>query len=402
VLRYLTAGESHGPALVAVLEGMPAGVRITTHELADELARRRLGYGRGARMSFEADEVELTGGVRHGQTLGGPIAVRVGNSEWPKWETVMAADPVDPDVLAAQSRNAPLTRPRPGHADLAGMQKYDVADARPVLERASARETAARVAVGAVARAFLRQVVAAEVLSHVVAIGGVSAPAGVVPTPGDERRVDASPVRCADETASAAMVAEIDATRKAGDTLGGVVEVLVYGLPPGLGSHVQGDRRLDARLAGALMSIQAIKGVGVGDGFELARLRGSQAHDEIVRAEGAIRRVTGRSGGTEGGMTTGEVLRVRAAMKPISTVPRALATVDTASGDAAVAINQRSDVCAVPAAGVVAEAMVALVVADAVLEKFGGDSVEETRRNLASYLKRLADRGLSATADPAS
>jgi chorismate synthase len=402
VLRYLTAGESHGPALVAVLEGMPAGVQVTTRELADELARRRLGYGRGARMSFEADEVELTGGVRHGQTLGGPIAVRVGNSEWPKWETVMAADPVDPDVLAAQSRNAPLTRPRPGHADLAGMQKYDVADARPVLERASARETAARVAVGAVARAFLRQVVGAEVLSHVVAIGGVSAPAGVVPTPGDERRVDASPVRCADETASAAMVAEIDATRKAGDTLGGVVEVLVYGLPPGLGSHVQGDRRLDARLAGALMSIQAIKGVEVGDGFELARLRGSQAHDEIVRAEGAIRRVTGRSGGTEGGMTTGEVLRVRAAMKPISTVPRALATVDTASGDAAVAINQRSDVCAVPAAGVVAEAMVALVVADAVLEKFGGDSVEETRRNLASYLKRLADRGLSATADPAS
>jgi chorismate synthase len=381
---------------------MPAGVQVTTRALADELARRRLGYGRGARMSFEADEVELTGGVRHGQTLGGPIAVRVGNSEWPKWETVMAADPVDPDVLAAQSRNAPLTRPRPGHADLAGMQKYDVADARPVLERASARETAARVAVGAVARAFLRQVVGAEVLSHVVAIGGVSAPAGVVPTPGDERRVDASPVRCADETASAAMVAEIDATRKAGDTLGGVVEVLVYGLPPGLGSHVQGDRRLDARLAGALMSIQAIKGVEVGDGFELARLRGSQAHDEIVRAEGAIRRVTGRSGGTEGGMTTGEVLRVRAAMKPISTVPRALATVDTASGDAAVAINQRSDVCAVPAAGVVAEAMVALVVADAVLEKFGGDSVEETRRNLASYLKRLADRGLSATADPAS
>jgi chorismate synthase len=402
VLRYLTAGESHGPALVAVLDGLPAGVQITTRDLADDLARRRLGYGRGSRMSFEADEVELTGGVRHGQTLGGPVAVRVGNTEWPKWQTVMAADPVDPAVLAEQTRNAPLTRPRPGHADLAGMQKYDVADARPVLERASARETAARVALGTVARAFLRQVVGAEVLSHVVAIGGVSAPFGIVPAPGDELRVDASPVRCADATASAAMVAEIDATRKAGDTLGGVVEVLVYGLPPGLGSHVQGDRRLDARLAGALMSIQAIKGVEVGDGFELARMRGSQAHDEIVRADGAIRRVTGRSGGTEGGMTTGEVLRVRAAMKPISTVPRALATVDTASGEAAVAINQRSDVCAVPAAGVVAEAMVALVVADAVLEKFGGDSVEETRRNLAGYLKRLADRGLSATADPAS
>ena len=402
MLRYLTAGESHGPALVAVLDGLPAGVQVTTRDLADDLARRRLGYGRGSRMSFEADEVELTGGVRHGQTLGGPVAVRVGNTEWPKWQTVMAADPVDPAVLAEQTRNAPLTRPRPGHADLAGMQKYDVADARPVLERASARETAARVALGAVARAFLRQVVGAEVLSHVVAIGGVSAPSGIVPAPGDELRVDASPVRCADETTSAAMVAEIDATRKAGDTLGGVVEVLVYGLPPGLGSHVQGDRRLDARLAGALMSIQAIKGVEVGDGFELARMRGSQAHDEIVRADGAIRRVTGRSGGTEGGMTTGEVLRVRAAMKPISTVPRALATVDTASGEAAVAINQRSDVCAVPAAGVVAEAMVALVVADAVLEKFGGDSVEETRRNLAGYLKRLADRGLSATADPAS
>ena len=402
MLRYLTAGESHGPALVAVLDGLPAGVQVTTRDLADDLARRRLGYGRGSRMSFEADEVELTGGVRHGQTLGGPVAVRVGNTEWPKWQTVMAADPVDPAVLAEQTRNAPLTRPRPGHADLAGMQKYDVADARPVLERASARETAARVALGAVARAFLRQVVGAEVLSHVVAIGGVSAPSGIVPAPGDELRVDASPVRCADETASAAMVAEIDATRKAGDTLGGVVEVLVYGLPPGLGSHVQGDRRLDARLAGALMSIQAITGVEVGDGFELARMRGSQAHDEIMRADGAIRRVTGRSGGTEGGMTTGEVLRVRAAMKPISTVPRALATVDTASGEAAVAINQRSDVCAVPAAGVVAEAMVALVVADAVLEKFGGDSVEETRRNLAGYLKRLADRGLSATADPAS
>jgi chorismate synthase len=402
VLRYLTAGESHGPALVAVLDGLPAGVQVTTGDLANDLARRRLGYGRGARMSFEADDVDLTGGVRHGQTLGGPIAVRVGNTEWPKWQSVMAADPVDAAVLAEQARSAPLTRPRPGHADLAGMQKYDVADARPVLERASARETAARVALGAVAKAFLRQVVGAEVLSHVVAIGGVSAPAGVIPAPGEEGRVDASPVRCADAAASAAMVAEIDATRKAGDTLGGVLEVIVYGLPPGLGSHVQGDRRLDARLAGALMSIQAIKGVEIGDGFELARMRGSLAHDEIVRAGGAIRRVTGRSGGTEGGMTTGEVLRVRAAMKPISTVPRALATVDTASGEAAVAINQRSDVCAVPAAGVVAEAMVALVVADAVLEKFGGDSVEETRRNLASYLKRLADRGLSPTADPAS
>jgi len=397
VLRWITAGESHGPAIIAVLDGMPSGVEVTTAVVARDLARRRLGYGRGARMSFEADELELTGGVRHGRTMGGPVAVRIGNTEWPKWQTVMAADPVPADVLASQARNAPLTRPRPGHADLAGMQKYDVDDARPVLERASARETAARVALGAVARAFLRQALGVEVLSHVVSIGSVSAPAGVIPRPDDRDRVDASPVRCADKAAEADMIAEIDATRRAGDTLGGVVEVVAYGLPPGLGSHAQGDRRLDARLAAALMSIQAIKGVEMGDGFELARSRGSQAHDEIVRdRDGAIRRVTGRSGGTEGGMTTGELLRVRAAMKPISTVPRALSTVDTATGESAVAINQRSDVCAVPAAGVVAEAMVALVLAQAALEKFGGDSLAETRRNAEAYLARLRERGLAA------
>ena len=396
MLRWITAGESHGPAIVGILDGLPSGVEVTTHDLARHLARRRLGYGRGARMSFEADEVELTGGVRHGKTMGGPVAVRIGNSEWPKWETVMAADPVDAEALAAQARNAPLTRPRPGHADLAGMQKYDVDDARPILERASARETAARVALGTVAQAFLRQALGVEVLSHVVSIGSVAAPIGVIPRPGDEERVDASPVRCLDDDTSAAMVAEIDETKRAGDTLGGVVEVVVYGLPPGLGSHAQADRRLDSRLAAALMGIQAIKGVEVGDGFELARIRGSQAHDEIVRdANGAIRRVSGRSGGTEGGMTTGELLRVRAAMKPISTVPRALSTVDTATGEAAVAINQRSDVCAVPAAGVVAEAMVALVLADVALEKFGGDSLGETRRNAAAYLGRLRERGLT-------
>ena len=396
MLRWITAGESHGPAIVAVLDGLPSGVEVATPDLARDLARRRLGYGRGARMSFEADEIELTGGVRLGVTMGGPVAVRIGNTEWPKWETVMSADPVDPDLLAEQARNAPLTRPRPGHADLAGMQKYDLDDARPILERASARETAARVAIGAVARAFLRQALGVEVLSHVVSIGSVAAPVGMIPRPGDEEYVDASPVRCLDDAASAAMVAEIDATKKAGDTLGGVVEVVAYGLPPGLGSHAQGDRRLDAKLAAALMGIQAIKGVEVGDGFELARTRGSQAHDEIVRdADGAIRRVSGRSGGTEGGMSTGEVLRVRAAMKPISTVPRALSTVDTATGEPAVAINQRSDVCAVPAAGVVAEAMVALVLAEAALEKFGGDSVRETRRNAAAYLARLTERGLT-------
>jgi chorismate synthase len=327
--------------------------------------------------------------------MGGPIAVRIANTEWPKWETVMSADPVDPAVLAEQARNAPLTRPRPGHADLAGMQKYDVEDARPVLERASARETAARVALGTVAKAFLEQALAVRIVSHVVAIGSVSAPEGLFPAPDDAALIDRSEVRCFDPETSAAMVAEIDDARRAGDTLGGVVEVLAHGLPPGLGSHTHGDRRLDARLAGALMGIQAIKGVEVGDGFRLATLRGSQAHDEIVSVGGALRRTSGRSGGTEGGMTTGEVLRVRAAMKPISTVPRALQTVDTATGEAAVAINQRSDVVAVPAAGVVAEAMVALVLAEAALEKFGGDSLAETRRNLTGYLARLTERGLT-------
>ena len=397
MLRWITAGESHGPALVAVLDGLPAGVAVTTADLARDLGRRRLGYGRGARMKFEQDEVELTGGVRHGATMGGPVAVRIGNTEWPKWETVMAADPVDPDVLAELARNAPLTRPRPGHADLAGMQKYDVDDARPILERASARETAARVALGAVAKAFLAQALGVDIVSHVVEIGAVRAPAGVLPGPHDLDAVDASEVRCFDSSTAAAMIEEIDEARKAGDTLGGVVEVLAYGLPPGLGSHTHGDLRLDARLAAALMGIQAIKGVELGDGFALARARGSQAHDEIVQVDGAIRRVSGRSGGTEGGMTTGEVLRVRAAMKPISTVPRALQTVDTATGEAAVAINQRSDVVAVPAAGVVAEAMVALVLAEAALEKFGGDSLAETHRNAQAYLARLADRNLSPT-----
>jgi chorismate synthase len=387
---------------VAVLDGLPAGVAVTTADIGRDLVRRRLGYGRGARMKFEQDEVELTGGVRHGLTMGGPIAIRVGNTEWPKWETVMSADPVDPDLLAEQARNAPLTRPRPGHADLAGMQKYDVDDARPILERASARETAARVALGAVAKAFLQQALGTEIVSHVVGIGGVTAPPGIVPAPADADAVDESEVRCFDAATGVAMIAEIDEVRRAGDTLGGVVEVLAYGLPPGLGSHTHGDRRLDARLAAALMGIQAIKGVEMGDGFGLARIRGSEAHDEIVTVDGAIRRVSGRSGGTEGGMTTGEVLRVRAAMKPISTVPRALQTVDTSTGEPAVAINQRSDVVAVPAAGVVAEAMVALVLAEAALEKFGGDSLAETRRNVEGYLARLTERGLTPAQHPVS
>ncbi|MGE0298441.1 chorismate synthase [Pseudonocardia sp.] len=385
MLRWITAGESHGPALVAVLEGMVAGVEITTKELAAELARRRLGHGRGARMKFEADELEVIGGVRHGRTQGGPVAVRIGNTEWPKWETVMAADPVDPALIENRARNAPLTRPRPGHADLAGMTKYGFDDARPVLERASARETAARVVLGTIAKAFLTQALGVSVLSHVVSLGTAEAPEGELPGPGDLERVDASPVRAYSDAATAAMVAEVDAAQSDGDTLGGVVEVIAYGLPVGLGSYVQSDRRLDARLAGALMGIQAMKGVEIGDGFRTARRRGSAAHDEMVPAEDGVGRLSNRAGGIEGGMTNGEPVRVRVAMKPISTVPRALRTVDVATGEAAQAIHQRSDVCAVPAAGVVAEAMVALVLADAALEKFGGDSLAETRRNLAAY-----------------
>jgi chorismate synthase len=392
MLRWLTAGESHGPALVAILEGLPAHVEVSSADIGDALARRRLGYGRGARMKFEADEIEIIGGLRHGRTLGSPVAIRIGNSEWPKWEKVMAADPVDEAELEQLARNAPLTRPRPGHADLVGMQKYDFEEARPILERASARETAARVALGAVATAFLKQAVGAEVVSHVVRIGAATAPAGSVPVAADVAYLDEDPVRCLDADASKAMVAEIDQAHKDGDTLGGVVEVVVHGLPPGLGSHVHWDRRLDAKLAGALMGIQAIKGVEVGDGFGLAADPGSQAHDEIVGTDDGIRRSSGRSGGTEGGMSTGETLRVRAAMKPIATVPRALRTVDVSTGEEAVAHHQRSDVCAVPAAGIVAEAMVALVLAEAVLEKFGGDSVQETRRNVESYLDTLRYR----------
>ena len=401
MLRWLTAGESHGPALVATIDGLPAGVEVTTADVAAALARRRLGYGRGARMKFEQDEVEFLGGVRHGLTLGSPVAIRVGNSEWPKWQTVMSPDPVDADALAAAddvnaekeiARNRPLTRPRPGHADLVGMQKYAFEDARPVLERASARETAARVALGEVAARFLEQAYGIRLVSHTVAIGWAAV---VRRRPAADRRRRRGPrrrpgARLRRRAGSAAMVAEIDAAHKDGDTLGGVVEVVVTGLPPGLGSHVHWDRRLDARLAAALMGIQAIKGVEVGDGFRTAARRGSVAHDEMERgADGVIRRRTGRAGGTEGGMSVGGLLRVRAAMKPISTVPRALETVDVASDEPARAIHQRSDVCAVPAAGVVAEAMVALVLAEACLEKFGGDSVSETARNHASYLAAI-------------
>jgi chorismate synthase len=389
MLRWITAGESHGPELVAVLEGMPAGVEITTTEVQAALARRRLGYGRGARMKFEQDEVSLSGGVRHGLTMGGPVAITIANTEWPKWQEVMSADPLETELTGARAEA--LTRPRPGHADFTGMQKYGFLDSRPVLERASARETAARVALGAVAAKFL-SALGIELVTHTVAIGSVAATGDYeLPKPSDVTALDADPLRAFDAKLSAAMVAEVDECHKDGDTLGGVVETLVYGAPPGLGSFVHWDRRLDSQLAGALMGIQAIKGVEVGDGFETAKRRGSVAHDEIVRENGVSQRLTDRAGGIEGGMSNGEVIRVKAAMKPISTIPKALKTIDVATGEAAKAHHQRSDVCAVPAAGVVAEAMVALVLANSVLEKFGGDSIAETKRNLQSYIANIPE-----------
>lgn len=391
MLRWLTAGESHGPALSAIIEGIPAHVQITSKDIDNDLSRRRLGFGRGARQNFEADKITITGGIRLGITQGGPIAIQIANSEWPKWEKVMSADPVNEEEIRDLARNAPLTRPRPGHADLVGMQKFNFSDARPILERASARETAARVALGAVARAFLKQSVGIEIISHVISIGQISVSEGYeLPKSADRLRIDEDPVRCADKKVSEAIVKEIEAAHRDGDTLGGVVEVLGFNMPPGLGSHTHWDKRLDARLAGAMMGIQAIKGVEIGDGFQTAKRRGSVAHDEIEKnSAGAIVRRTDRAGGTEGGMSNGEVLRIKVAMKPISTVPKALDTIDVATGNPAKAINQRSDVCAVPASGIVAEAMAALVLADAVLEKFGGDSVQETKRNFESYIKTL-------------
>ncbi|WP_237193836.1 chorismate synthase [Rothia nasimurium] len=391
MLRWLTAGESHGEALVGIIEGVPAGVELTSEMVRDALARRRLGYGRGARMKFEEDRVRILGGVRHGKTQGGPVAIEIANTEWPKWVDVMSSDPVDPALIEGRARNAALTRPRPGHADFAGMQKYGFDESRPVLERASARETATRVALGVVAAQILKAL-GVELVSHTTAIAEVAAPADAPrPTPRDVAALDADPLRCFDAATSEAMVATIDKAHKDGETLGGVVEVLAYGLPPGLGSYVHWDRRLDARLAAALMGIQAIKGVEVGDGFETAKRPGTRAHDEIVPGEHGVQRVSNRAGGIEGGMTIGDLLRVRAAMKPIATVPKALATIDTSTGEVARAHHQRSDVCAVPAAGVVAEAMVALVLAEAALEKFGGDSITETRRNMDSYLAAIPE-----------
>lgn len=389
MLRWQTAGESHGEALVAMIEGLPAGVRVTSDDVVDALARRRLGYGRGARMKFEQDKVRLLTGVRFGETLGSPVAIEIANTEWPKWTKVMSADPLDHD-LPREGRNAPLSRPRPGHADLTGMRKYGFDDARPVLERSSARETASRVALGAVAARFLEQAFGIRTVSHVISIGGVGvedADDAALPTPDDVEALDASPVRTLDKAAEERMIARIDEIKSTADTVGGVIEVLAYGVPAGIGTYVESDRRLDAALASAVMGIQAIKGVEIGDGFLEAVRPGSQAHDEMVPgADGRITRLTNRAGGIEGGMSNGQPIRVRAAMKPIPSIPRALRTVDVTDGEAASAINQRSDTTAVPAASVVAEAMVRLTLARYALDKFGGDSVAETRRNFEQYV----------------
>lgn len=400
MFRWSTAGESHGPALLALVEGLPAGVKVTSDDIRSELSRRRLGYGRGARQGFEADELEVISGIRHGRSLGSPVALRIGNSEWPKWTEVMSADPVAPQSLLKDAgagdsreiaRNRPLTKPRPGHADLVGMNKYGFGEARPVLERASARETAARVAAGALAKALLRQAAGIDIVSRVVSIGQAADESGRIPEAADAQALDASPVRCLDETAASAMAGEIDAAKKAGDTLGGVAEVIAYGVPEGLGTYVVDRERLDSKLAAAFMSIQAVKGVEIGDGFATARRRGSQAHDEIVRDATGLKRLANRAGGIEGGMSNGEPIRIRFAVKPISTVPRALRTIDTETGEPARALHQRSDTTAVVPAAVIGEAMAALVLAEALTAKFGSDSLDEIRRNLASYRESIPE-----------
>lgn len=403
MLTWTTAGESHGPSLVAIVQGVPAGIALTSADIQQALTQRRQGYGRGARQAFERDQLRILSGLRHGVSLGSPIAVEIANSEWPKWEAVMSADPVDAQLLKKDAgtgdereiaRNKRLTKPRPGHADLAGMLKYGHQDARNVLERASARETAARVALGAIATQILRQVAGIELVSQVIRIGTVCAgPNRALPTPSDNEALNNSPVRNLDEALAQRLMAEIDSAKRAGDTLGGEVEVLAYNVPVGLGSHVSAQRRLDARLAGALMSIQSVKGVQIGDAYQQAASLGSSAQDEIIGlANGHIERASNHAGGIEGGISNGSVLRVSAALKPISTVPRALRSVDLANGAAATALHQRSDTCAVVPAAVIAQAEVAMVLADALLEKTGGDSLLEAKRNLAGYLEDVAER----------
>lgn len=402
MLRWLTAGESHGPALVATLEGMPSGVELTTQTIRDALARRRLGAGRGARQKFEADDVRILGGVRHGLTTGAPIVIEIANSEWPKWEKVMSADPVLPEDLLVDAgkgderevaRNRALTKPRPGHADLPGVLSYDLAEIRPILERASARETAARVALGACAEAFLRQLANIELVSHVVGVGPCEAKLARLPLPSDEERLNASPMRALDKDDESKFLACVEETRAAGDTVGGIVEVVAWNVPIGVGTHVQSDRRLDAQLAAALMSIQSVKGVEIGDGFAQSRLLGSQAHDEILRAsDGTLTRASNRAGGIEGGTSNGQAIVVRAAFKPISTVPHALRTVDLATGEDARALHQRSDTCQVVPGAVIAEAEVALVLARALSDHAGGNSLAECTRNLQAYCARISER----------
>lgn len=402
MLRWLTAGESHGPALVATLEGMPSGVELTTQTIRDALARRRLGAGRGARQKFEADEVRILGGVRHGLTTGAPIVIEIANSEWPKWEKVMSADPVSPEDLLIDAgkgderevaRNRALTKPRPGHADLPGVLSYDLDEIRPILERASARETAARVALGACVEAFLRQLTNIELVSHVVGVGPCEAKSSRLPLPSDEEHLNASPMRALDKDDESEFLACVEETRAAGDTVGGIVEVVAWNVPIGVGTHVQSDRRLDAQLAAALMSIQSVKGVEIGDGFSQSRLLGSQAHDEIIRAaDGSLTRASNRAGGIEGGTSNGQAIVVRAAFKPISTVPHALRTVDLATGEDARALHQRSDTCQVVPGAVIAEAEVALVLARALSDHAAGNSLEECKRNLQAYCARISER----------
>lgn len=402
MLRWLTAGESHGPALVATLEGMPSGVELTTQTIRDALARRRLGAGRGARQKFEADEVRILGGVRHGLTTGAPIVIEIANSEWPKWEKVMSADPVSPEELLVDAgkgderevaRNRALTKPRPGHADLPGVLSYDLDEIRPILERASARETAARVALGACVEAFLRQLANIELVSHVVGVGPCEAKSNRLPVPSDEELLNASPMRALDKDDESEFLACVEETRAAGDTVGGIVEVVAWNVPIGVGTHVQSDRRLDAQLAAALMSIQSVKGVEIGDGFAQSRLLGSQAHDEIIRAaDGTLTRASNRAGGIEGGTSNGQAIVVRAAFKPISTVPRALRTVDLATGEDARALHQRSDTCQVVPGAVIAEAEVALVLARALSDHAGGNSLRECKRNLEAYCAHISER----------
>lgn len=397
MLRWQTAGESHGQVLIAMVEGIPAGVSICTRDIADALARRRLGYGRGARMKFEQDRVRIVAGVRHGITLGSPIAIEIENTEWPKWEKVMSTDPLEPGTeITDQGRNAPLSRPRPGHADLSGMRKYGFDDVRPILERSSARETAARVAVGTVAACFLSESLGIKTVSHVLTIGGTGTDYRnalyKLPTPEDKSALDASEVRTLDANAEKKMIARIDEARKNADTLGGVFEVLAYNVPAGIGTYVESDRRLDSAFAAAFMGIQAIKAVEIGDGFSEAHRLGSEAQDEIVlNDEGKLSRLSNRAGGIEGGMSDGEPIRVRAAMKPISSIPKALRTVDISNGQPATAINQRSDITAVPAAAVVGEAMMNIVLAEYAIEKFGGDSLQEFTRNAQSYVNSWSE-----------